>query len=52
MSFETADYPLVFRLDVCSEIWLEILNLDVALIALPHYDVALKGRYDKFSYTF
>ena len=29
MSFETADYPLVFRLDVCSEIWLEILNLDV-----------------------
>ena len=23
-----------------------------ALIALPHYDFALKGRYDKFSYTF
>ena len=24
----------------------------IALIALPHYDFALKGRYDKFSYTF
>ena len=23
-----------------------------ALIALPHYDFALRGRYDKFSYTF
>ena len=27
-------------------------RLFLALIALPHYDIALKGRYDKFSYTF
>ena len=29
MSFEAADYSLVFGLDMCSEIWLKVLDLDV-----------------------
>ena len=33
MSFEATDYPLVFGLDVCSDIWLKILDLDVLKVA-------------------
>jgi hypothetical protein len=29
MSFEASDDPLVHWLDMCSEIWLEILDMDV-----------------------
>ena len=34
------------------KVQLDVFLMNLALIALPHYDFPLKGRYDKYSYRF